>query len=176
MQGVLAALALGLAVFLVMRPSAPLAPVVPVSPAFVAALVAQIDAAQFGGWFNEYPRRESLIVAIAGAESDFRPGVIGDGGRAYGLMQIHATTAGDFGVADPSELLDPYTNILTAMAYLHWAWQRLEISLNRQPTITEWLASYNAGLAGVIEAGVIPLSYIRRVRERWALIDPRAAA
>jgi soluble lytic murein transglycosylase-like protein len=173
MRAAAIALAIGLVAYFALRPRAV---VPPLTAGEVAALVSDIDYGQFGGWFGEGPRRQSLIVAIASAESDFRPAVIGDGGRAYGLMQIHASTAGDFGISDARELLDPYTNILTAMAYLHWAWQQLELRLNRQPTISEWLASYNAGLAGVIQDGIIPLGYIRRVRDHWAAVDPRAAA
>lgn len=80
-----------------------------------------------------------LIRSMIQQESSYRPDIIGDSGRSYGLMQIQPRWNQDrmakLGVTD---LLDPYSNILVGIDLVS---ELLESS----PTIEYALMSYNGG-------------------------------
>ena len=68
-----------------------------------------------------YDIPESLIHETVARESGYNPAA--RNGPYYGLMQIHPQTARGMGFqGDPSDLLDPETNLLYAGKYLRGAW------------------------------------------------------
>lgn len=90
---------------------------------------------------ESYNIEPSIIFAMIERESRFKPNVIGDNGRSYGLMQIqqrwHQDRMKRLGVTD---LLDPYQNVLVGIDYLAELF-----SMNED---VEWvLMAYNGGLA-----------------------------
>lgn len=65
----------------------------------------------------------SLVKGVIAQESAFKANASGDGGRAFGLMQLLAPTAIDMGFprgADPTGLYEPATNIHLGTKYLAW--------------------------------------------------------
>lgn len=83
----------------------------------------------------------SLVLAIIGQESNYRPDAVGDNGNSLGLMQIqprwHAARMERLGVTD---LLDPYQNTAVGIDLL--------AELIEEGNGTEWaVTAYNAGTA-----------------------------
>lgn len=83
----------------------------------------------------------SLVLAIIGQESNYRPDAVGDDGNSLGLMQIqprwHAARMERLGVTD---LLDPYQNTAVGIDLL--------AELIEEGNGTEWaVTAYNAGTA-----------------------------
>ncbi len=78
-----------------------------------------------------------LAVAVAAAESRFKPDVVSPAG-AVGLMQLTAGTAGDLGLA-PEERTDPAKNARAGVRYLAQQLERFD------GDVTLALAAYNAG-------------------------------
>lgn len=80
-----------------------------------------------------------LVIAIIDKESDFRPHVVGDSGRSYGLMQIQARWHEErMKSLDCMDLLDPYQNITVGIDYL--------AELFESGKSIEWvLMAYNGG-------------------------------
>lgn len=68
---------------------------------------------------NEYGIDYALVLAIASVETGFDPGVIGDSGRSFGLMQIqprwHKWRMDETGIVN---LLDPVQNVTIGCHYL----------------------------------------------------------
>lgn len=90
---------------------------------------------------NYYNIEPSIIFAMIERESRYRPDVIGDNGRSYGLMQIqerwHKDRMNKLGVTD---LLDPYQNVLVGIDYL--------AELFKYNEDVEWvLMAYNGGMS-----------------------------
>jgi hypothetical protein len=90
---------------------------------------------------NYYNIEPSIVFAMIKRESRYRPDVIGDNGRSYGLMQIqerwHKDRMNKLGVTD---LLDPYQNVLVGIDYL--------AELFKYNEDVEWvLMAYNGGMA-----------------------------
>ena len=89
---------------------------------------------------------ETLLLAVARGESDFKPAARSDA-NAYGLMQIlWPGTAKHLGLEQLSEVLDPCTNVDAGARYLKELMQRYDGNLYRT------LAAYNYG------PGRIPVS------------------
>ena len=89
---------------------------------------------------------ETLLLAVARGESDFKPQARSKA-NAYGLMQIlWPATAKHLGLEQLSEVLDPCTNVDAGARYLKELQQRYNGDLNRT------LAAYNYG------PGRIPVS------------------
>lgn len=123
---------------------------VPAGPLGFLALVHQINAEEFGGWFDP-----ALVMGVMQAESSFNPrayryeGHLGEG--SYGLMQLLESTARDRGlVGSPDQLYDPALNIRLGMRQLKWSYDYLA---QRMGTFTElqWISSYNGGVGNVLK-------------------------
>ncbi|HSR51691.1 MAG TPA: lytic transglycosylase domain-containing protein [Acidobacteriota bacterium] len=65
-----------------------------------------------------------IMLSVIHAESRGDASVIGDGGRARGLTQIHWTTAQLYGDVTPEELLDPAVNIRFSFRHFHYLLKR----------------------------------------------------
>ena len=94
---------------------------------------------------------ETLLLAVARGESDFKPRARSKA-NAYGLMQIlWPDTARHLGLTQLSEVLDPCTNVDAGARYLKELRQRYDGNLYRT------LAAYNYGPARIpVTGGRIP--------------------
>ena len=94
---------------------------------------------------------ETLLLAVARGESDFKPQARSKA-NAYGLMQIlWPVTAKHLGLEQLSEVLDPCTNVDAGARYLKELQQRYHGDLNRT------LAAYNYGPARIpVSGGRLP--------------------
>ena len=94
---------------------------------------------------------ETLLLAVARGESDFKPRARSKA-NAYGLMQIlWPDTARHLGLKQLSEVLDPCTNVDAGARYLKELQQRYHGNLYRT------LAAYNYGPARIpVSAGRLP--------------------
>ncbi len=82
---------------------------------------------------NAHGLPETLLVAVARGESDFKPRARSKA-NAYGLMQIlWPDTAKHLGLEKLSEVLDPCTNVDAGARYLKELQQRYDGDLNRRP-------------------------------------------
>jgi soluble lytic murein transglycosylase-like protein len=104
----------------------------------------------------------ALVMAMCEIESGCDPDKLGDGGNAWGIMQIHPIYFLDeieaLGVDD---LLDPYQNILLGITYLD------ELYDTRHDTA--WvLMAYNGGqsYASTLAAQGVTSNYAKQVMER----------
>lgn len=140
------------------------------NPADVLAIVQQLNATEFGGWFDG---ALADVMAVVQIESNFDARAfraepqLSDASR--GLMQILYATAQDRGYAgDPDGLFDPTVNLRYGMAQLVWIWDYLDA--RGEANEDNWIAAYNAGVGNVLR-GYRNLSYVNRwrlARERWA--------
>ncbi len=103
-------------------------------------------------WVKRYAQQQDLdwrlISAVIMEESGFNPSDTSWAG-ARGLMQLMPTTAAELGIEDP---LDPESSIRGGTRYLRTLidqWSEIPDSLDR---IQFALASYNVGLAHVLDA------------------------
>ena len=82
----------------------------------------------------------SVVVAMIDVESKYTVDIMGDGGNAFGLMQIHPRWHGDrMERLMATNLLDPYQNVLVGIDFLR------ELSESGKPI--EWvLMAYNGGM------------------------------
>ena len=94
---------------------------------------------------------ETLLLAVARGESDFKPRARSSA-NAYGLMQIlWPGTAKHLGLKQLSEVLDPCTNVDAGARYLKELQQRYDGDLYRT------LAAYNYGPARIpVSGGSLP--------------------
>jgi hypothetical protein len=94
---------------------------------------------------------ETLLLAVARGESDFKPKARSKA-NAYGLMQIlWPGTAKHLGLEQLSEVLDPCTNVDAGARYLKELQQRYHGDLNRT------LAAYNYGPGRIpVSGGQLP--------------------
>ena len=113
---------------------------------------------------DSYHIDPAIIMAMIERESQFKAGVVGDGGESFGLMQVkpkyHRERMEKLGVTD---LLDPYQNVMVGIDYL------AELLL-RYEDIEVSLMAYNAGPGGANEHwwqyGIYSNAYSRGVLER----------
>ena len=94
---------------------------------------------------------ETLLLAVARGESDFKPAARSHA-NAYGLMQIlWPGTAKHLGLNRLSELLEPCTNVEAGARYLKELLQRYQGNLHRA------LAAYNYGPSRIpVSGGTLP--------------------
>lgn len=142
---------------------------VTLGPAQAAALaiVQQVNAANFAGWFDP-----ADVMAVIQIESSFNPTAqrpepqIRD--ASYGLMQVLYATALDRGYTGaPEGLYDPAVNIALGMAQLKWIWDFL--SARGASSEDQWIGAYNAGVGNALK-GYLPIAYVQRwkiAREQW---------
>lgn len=128
--------------------------------------IESLDALQFGGWFAQDGRSYSDVMGLFQVESGFNPRAFskddgGAGNHAYGIGQVLASTARDFGVTQPETMFALGTGVRVTLEYLKWIWEFLAGRLGRNPTKSEWIGAYNAGVGSVLN-GNIPLLYIGR--------------
>lgn len=121
---------------------------------------------RYNGWFNDPKHSLGDVLAVWRIESVFKPTAINrnDGGannHAYGIGQVLGSTAVDFGVSNPSAMLNLEVGARVSMDYMKWSYEFLEARLNREPTKAEWIGSYNAGVGAVL-AGRIPSGYLAK--------------
>lgn len=87
----------------------------------IAPETAAVITSNYLDFINEasqlYGVRPELIIAVIAHESQGNADAVGDGGKALGLMQMHAPAAADVGV-DWNTLRDPRTAILAGTHYL----------------------------------------------------------
>ena len=98
---------------------------------------------------------ETLLLAVARGESDFKPRARSSA-NAYGLMQIlWPATAKHLGLEQLSEVLDPCTNVDAGARYLKELQQRYHGNLYRT------LAAYNYGPSRIpVSGGQLPAGAI----------------
>ena len=81
----------------------------------------------------------AIVIGIIERESDFRPKLMGDGGKSYGLMQVmkkwHVGRMKKLGVTN---LKDPYQNVLVGIDYL-------DELIDRDRGVEWALMAYNGG-------------------------------
>jgi Transglycosylase SLT domain len=117
---------------------------------YCLSLIEEKNAALFGGWFDP-----AAVMAIIGGDEDrdwdlrpkprFEPRLQES---SYGVMQVLASTARQFGFSGaPEELTRPSLSIEYGMRYLRWGWEYLARNLDREPSEEEWIGGYNAGYA-----------------------------
>ncbi len=104
---------------------------------------------------------ESLLLAVAGQESDLLPCAVSPKG-AQGLMQLMPLTALEFGVRNP---FDPEENMAAGAKFLK------QLLLRYGGDLALALGAYNAGPSRVDAAGAVPpiaetVDYVNRVLER----------
>lgn len=117
-------------------------------------------ASQVRAAAQAYGVPEELALAVAQAESDFRPHRISRAG-AMGVMQLMPATAMDMGVDDP---FDAGQSIDGGVRYLAWLWRRYRRNVRRT------VAAYNAGPGRVSRHGRLSIPketrhYVRRIQE-----------
>ena len=130
-------------------------------------LAENLDRAHFGGWFTDPRHNIAHVVKIWQHESGLKPDALNsaDPTGAWGIGQVLASTAGQFGVTDPTELMNPSVGARTSMEYLRWSWSEFTRQAGREPTLQEWISSYNRGVAGTIRNGV-GVAYVASVLSR----------
>ena len=112
--------------------------------------------AYFKAAAKKYNVSESLLKAIAKAESDFNPGCVSSAG-AMGVMQLMPETAKGLGVDDP---FDPEQNIMGGAKCISLKLKEFKGDVKLA------LAAYNAGSGAVRRNGGVPSycnTYINRV-------------
>ena len=130
--------------------------------------------AEFGGWFSNPDHSVDDIMAIWAVESNYNPRALntndgGQGNHAFGIGQVLASTAGDFGITQPEVMLDLRTGARVSMAYSMWTHEFLQSRLGRAPTKREWIGAYNAGVGNVLN-GNLPELYITKWTLKRALV------
>jgi len=132
------------------------------TPEQARAIVSDINARDFGGWFSV-----ADVLAIIEIESSFDPWAYRAEPQlkdaSIGLMQILTSTARDRGFTGKSEgLFDPVVNVRLGMAQLKWSYDYLAGRLGTVDSAV-WIGSYNAGVGNAMK-GFTPLSYVAKWR------------
>jgi len=141
------------------------------SKAQALALIASLDASHFGGWFSQGGRSHKDIAAIWKIESNWNKNNYNpnDPSGAWGIGQVLATTAAQFGFNNPQALLGANLGGLASMKYLQWSWKELSRLTGEAPSKTKWIMAYNAGAAGVARGRIVPLYIARYSAARLAI-------
>jgi len=120
-------------------------------------LASEIDNEFFSGWFSANNVAYSDIVALWKIESSLNPrafnlkGRDGEQGGAWGLGQVTARTAQDYGVnLFPVRMLSASFGGRVSMQHIQFTINGLKRGLNRAPTANEWVAAYNTGVTGFL--------------------------
>jgi soluble lytic murein transglycosylase-like protein len=139
--------------------------------------VAAVIEAYFAEYINEasqlYSVRVPLIIAQITQESNGDPKAVGDGGRAYGLMQMHRAAASDVGInwqdlqpVDDSDV--PRAARLQILAGVHY----LRLQLDRfGGDERQALIAYNQGASIVTGANSHPAQYAAGARYSDAVLS-----
>lgn len=118
-----------------------------------------------------------MLTTIAATESDFRSGVIGDGGRALGIMQVLESTgrwlSGEMGYSafgapvDRGLMLADNVSVYLGAAYLDWL-QAVEPDRTADPAYM--VRAYNGGRRpdGTEARRAATLAYLDRFRGKAA--------
>jgi len=107
----------------------------------------------------QYDLKPELVMAVIWSESSFRPGAVGNSGLSFGLMQLHLHGAGHG--HQPSELLDPATNLKIGCEYLRAC---LDAAKGVE---ADAVSAYNQGIAGWKSRGqMVNQGYVNRVMDR----------
>jgi soluble lytic murein transglycosylase-like protein len=111
-----------------------------------------------------------LLRAIAKQESNLHPDVVVNetsrpGHRSYGLMQILDDTAKGLGITNLLGLLDPKLNIETAARLL----QANQKALGAHDSLDAEISSYNQGVTGFLNRGIINPNYVASVKQHYYL-------
>ena len=93
------------------------------------------------------------LDSIARIESSGRSQIVGDGGRALGLFQMHRAAWNDacqrLGVSWPhSSAIDPKRARTVAANHLAWLCAQFEKETGRKPNASETYALWNLGIEG----------------------------
>lgn len=141
-----------------------------------ARLVALYDQNSFGGFFSSGGRSHVDVLAVFQIESNFEPGAIRrNDGNAYpddhamGIGQVLISTARDYQITNPNDLLSLETGVFVAMQHLKWSFDFLAGRMKRPPTYSEWIGSYNAGVGNALK-GFFNAAYVAKHRAAKALI------
>lgn len=134
-------------------------------PAVIAGIVAELNASEFGGWFD--PRD---VLAVVQIESGFKPYAARYephlGEASLGLMQVLPSTARDRGyVGSPFGLFDTVTSLRIGMAHLRWTYDFLAARLGTAPSVDQWIGAYNAGVGNVLNRGYWSANYVAKWRQ-----------
>lgn len=100
-----------------------------------------------------------LLAAVCYQESRFRPNAVSHRG-AKGLMQLMPSTAESLGL-DEHVIFDPEQNIRAGAMYLSRLKEKFSFIGNREENTKFVLASYNAGVAHVMDARRLAKRYGR---------------
>lgn len=123
----------------------------------VSATLTKGDIRTLINYNNAYGFDPDRIMQMIYVESRYNPAAQGSAGE-IGLMQIKPSTARDMGF-DPQTLWDPATNIACGMKYLAWVRDYLRQHTNREPSWSQILSGYNAGVGNVLR-GYVPTAYL----------------
>lgn len=117
------------------------------------ALVLHLDRSEFGGFFQSNLHSWKDVMGIWSKESNFNRNNYNpdDPTGAYGIGQVLASTARDYGYSRPQELFNPLIGARVSMEHMRWTWAELTRRLGREPTNKQWIMAYNAGAAGVAQ-------------------------
>ena len=102
---------------------------------------------------------DKFLDAVAHIESSGRSDVIGDGGKARGMFQLHRAAWSDAQKRNPlvvdyvSGSTNPSASRLAAKTYLNILAERFTLNNKRPPTPGELYACYNMGFAGFSKIG-----------------------
>ena len=131
-------------------------------------LAANLDEGRFGGWFARNGVRYRDIAAMWLTESLGDPRAVnltgedGAQGGAWGLGQVTARTATDYGILAPLAPLMLYPRIggRISMAHVQFVVQGLRNN-GRAGDHIEWVQAYNVGLSGFL-SGRTNLAHYQR--------------
>lgn len=112
----------------------------------------------------------TVVIAMAGVESSYRPTARGDGGNSLGLMQIQPRWHKDrMERLDCPNLLDPFQNVTVGVDIL------AGLLNNYDGNISMALMAYNAGAGGAnrywFSKGIYSNNYSEAVLSKAALLE-----
>lgn len=126
----------------------------------------------FERWAAEMSVPGNLLRAIAKRESNFNTKAVGDGGKSFGVMQVHRETADAVGFEN-QDLTDPVFGIGAGAAYLKRL-RDVEIPASRF-TLEGWISAYNEGSPSYLKRGIFDEEYVAAVKSNLALYDAARA-